>query len=141
MKEMIRIVPIVLYFLVGIICLIMAKKSILSKKFLPFHEQAVGKFWEEIETSVQQLILTLMKLVGLGFLINAIMLTVFPIIELYFPCVFFRYSIPSIAIIFCIGLSYFNYLLYKRTKAETPWKKSIVATAILIIGVIVSLIN
>jgi hypothetical protein len=141
MKEMIRLVPILLYFFVGIICLVMAKKSILSNKFLPFHEQAVGKPWEEIGTSVQQLILTLMKLVGLGFLINAILLMVFPIVELFIPCVFFKYSIPSIAIIFCIGLLYFNYLLYKRTKAETPWKKSIFAIVILVIGLIVSFMN
>jgi hypothetical protein len=141
MKEMIRLFPILLYFLVGIICLVMAKKCILSKKFLSFHEQAAGKPWEEIETSVQQLILTLMKLTGLGFLINGILLIVFPIVDLYVPCVFVRYLIPSIAIIFCIGLSYFNYVLYKRTKAETPWKKSILAIVILTIGVIVSLIN
>jgi hypothetical protein len=40
MNKLIKILPILLYLIVGVISMVMAFKNIFSNKFLPFHEKA-----------------------------------------------------------------------------------------------------
>jgi hypothetical protein len=141
MKEMFRIMPIVLYFIVGIICLVMSFKSFSSDKFLSFHEKAAGKTWNEIEDPLKFVILSLLRLGGLGFLIVSVLLMVCSIANYFIPNVFYKYSIPIIALIYSIGLFINNYLLYKNTKANTPWKGSLYASFVIIIGIIISIFS
>ena len=141
MNEILKILPIVLYFIVGLISLFMAFKSIFSNKYLPFHEQAAAKPWNEIDNRLKLVILSLLRLGGLGFLIIAILLLVFPVVTYFFPNKFIQLSIPVIALIYCTGLFVNNYWLYKNTKANTPWKGSLYAIGILMAGIIISIFN
>ena len=140
MKEILKIIPILLYAIVGIISMVMAVKNLFSNKFLPFHEKAANKRWDEIDNSLKLVILTLLRLIGLGFLIISILLLVFPIVNYYNPNRFYKYLIPGLALIYCTGLFVINYLLYKKTKADTPWQKSLYAMLLIVIGIIISAI-
>ncbi len=122
MEEIVKIIPILLYFIIGVISMVMAVKNLFSTEFLPFHEKASGKPWDEIDNSLKLVILTLLRLAGLGFLIIAVLLLVFPIINYFIPNNFYKYSIPIVALLFCTGLFVINYVLYKKTIAVTPWK-------------------
>ena len=141
MKEILRAVPIALYLLVGIISLVMAFKSLFSTKYLPFHEKAAGKQWSEIEEPLKFVILSFLRLGGLGFLIISILLIGYPILNYFIPSIFYKYFIPAIALIFCTGLFLNNYSLYKNTKANTPWKGSLYAMFIILTGIIISTLN
>jgi hypothetical protein len=141
MKEIIKILPLVLYLFVGIISMVMAIKNLFSTKFLPFHEKAANIRWDEIDNPLKLLILTFLRLAGLGFLIIAILLLTFTVINYFIPNEFYKYSIPVVALIYCTGLFIINYSLYKKTKANTPWKGSIYAMIALIAGIIISIMN
>jgi hypothetical protein len=141
MKEVFKIIPICLYAIVGIISMIMAGKNLSSNKFLPFHEKAANKQWDEIDNPLKLVILTFMRLIGLGFLIVSVLLLVFPLINYFKPDKFYKYSIPAVALIYCTGLFVVNYLLYKKTEADTPWKGSLYAMIAIIIGIIISILN
>jgi hypothetical protein len=141
MNEILKITPILLYMIVGVISMVMAVKNLLSNKLLPFHEKAAKKPWDEIDNPLKQVILTLLRLAGLGFLIIAILLLAFPVINYFIPNEFYKYSIPIVALIFCTGLFVFNYLLYRNTKADTPWKGSLYAMIALIAGIIISILS
>jgi hypothetical protein len=130
----------VIYIVVGIISMIMAYKSLFSGKFLPFHEKASNKLWEEIESPLQIVILTFMRLTGLGFLIVSILLLAFPVINYYCPNKIYEYFIPGLALVFCSGLFLINYSLYRKTKANTPWKGSLSAMIALFSGIIISIL-
>ena len=132
MDRIIDIIPILLYMIIGVISMVMAFKNLFSARFLPFHEKAANKQWDEIDTSLKLVILSLLRLSGLGFLIISILLLVFPIINYFNPIIFYIYSIPVIALIYSTGLFGINYLLYRKTNAETPWKGSLYAAMILI---------
>jgi hypothetical protein len=138
MKEIFSIISVALYFIVGAICLVMAYKSIFSKKYLPFHEEAAEKSWDNIEKPLQNVILTILRISGLGFLVVGLLLVIFPWVYYFRPDTFIKYSIPIIALIYCLGLFIFNYYLYKKTRANTPWIGSLVAIFIILIGVIAS---
>jgi hypothetical protein len=140
MIEVLKLIPAVLYIIVGIISMIMAYKSLFSDKFLPFHEKASNKIWDEIESPLQIVILTFMRLTGLGFLIVSILLLIFPIINYYCPNRIYEYFIPGLALVFCSGLFLINYSLYRKTKANTPWKGSLYAMIALISGIIISIL-
>lgn len=139
MNEFLKILPLALYFLVGLISLVMAFKSIFSNKYLPFHEQAAGKSWNQIDNRLKLVIMFLLRLGGLGFLIIALLLLVFPVVTFFIPNKFSQYFVPAVALIYCTGLFVNNYLLYRNTKADTPWKGSLYAVGILIAGIIISL--
>ncbi len=138
MKEIFNIIPVILYFILGVVCLIMAFKCFLSDKYLPFHEKAAGKLWDEIENPLKSVILSFLRLSGLGFLITAILLLVFPIVNFIYPNIFIKYSIPVLALIFCTGLFINNYRLFKKTGTITPWKGSLYAMGIIIVGIIMA---
>ncbi len=141
MNGILKISPILLYMIVGVISMVMAVKNLFSTKFLPFHEKAANKPWDEIDNPLKQVILTLLRLAGLGFLIISILLLVFPIMNYFIPNNFYKYSIPVIALIYCTGLFAINYSLYRKTKADTPWKGSLYAMLAIIAGIIISILN
>ena len=141
MKEILKIAPIALYMIVGVISMVMAFKSLLADKYLTFHEKAAGKTWNEIEGPLKHVILSLLKLGGLGFLIISILLIVCPVVNYFIPCIFDKYAVPSIALVYCAGLFVNNFLLYRSTKADTPWKGSLYAVFIIAAGIVISVFN
>jgi hypothetical protein len=134
MKGIFGLASLILYCLVGLICFVMAYTTLTAKKFLPFHEEAAKKKWEELESGIQETILTLIHLSGLGFLIVGLILTTITIISHFHPDIVLIVFVPSLSLIFCFGLFLFNFQLYKRTKANTPWQSSLIAIGIIIIG-------
>ncbi len=141
MKEIFKIIPVVLYLFVGVISLVMAFKSLFSTKFLPFHEKAAGTLWDEIENPLKLVILSLLRLAGMGFLILSVLLLVCPLVNHFNPNTSYKYLIPVIALIFCMGLFANNYYLHKKTKSDTPWKGSLYAMFVIIAGIIISIFN
>jgi hypothetical protein len=119
----------------------MAFKNISSTKFLPFHEKVARKTWDDIDNPLKLVILSLIRLTGLGFFVISILLLVFPIITYFITNNFYKYSIPAVALIFCTGLFVINYQLYRKTKAETPWKGSLYSMVALIAGIIISILS
>jgi hypothetical protein len=140
MIETIKIIPIFLYMIVGIISLTMAYKNILSNKLIPFQEQTAGKSLKDMEKGIQLVILTLMKVSGLEFLVIALLLILFPIVNYFVNNSFVKYAIPAISLLYCLGLFLFNYRLYLQTKIETPWKRSLYVAIIIGMGLILSLL-
>ena len=141
MKEILFIISNSIDFLVGLICLLMAYKSMFSGKFLPFHEEAYGKSWETIDLKLQSVILTIMKISGLGFLVVGLLLTIFPIVNLFKMGSFSEFEIPAVAIVYSLGLFFFNYSLYKKTNASTPWKGSILIAIVMLFSLVILLVS
>lgn len=134
MTAILSIASVVLFFVVGVICLSMAYSTMFAKQYLPFHEQGAGMKWEEHSPNLQATILTLVNLSGLGFLIVGLMLLVLPILNSFDHSLVLTVSIPILALVFCAGLLFFNYNLHKKTKADTPWKGTIAAILIIIVA-------
>ena len=136
-----EILTIVIYGFVGVISLIMATKSLFAKKYLAFHEKAAAIEWTQLDIRLQYVILALIKITGLGFLVIAILMLIFPTVNYFVQDEFVRYSIPVLAFIFCSGLFIINYFLYKQSKSKTPWKGSLFAMIAIIAGVILSVLK
>jgi hypothetical protein len=142
MRILLKIIPIALYVITGLISLIMAVKSLTAEKFLPFHEKAAQKSWEKIENPLKGVILSLIRLGGLGFLTVSLLLIFCPLADYFIPdsysYSFYKFSIPVIALIFCTGLFIINFLLARKTKVATPWIGSLISMIILVAGIVIS---
>jgi len=141
MLTIIQYVPSVLYLLVTLICLVMARKGIFAKRFIPFHEKAAGKSWEELEARIKSVILSLTRTTGLGFLAVGLLMAAAAIASLGNPGVFLRFGAPLIALLYCTGLFWATYRLYRAAGTETPWRKSLVAMGLLVAGLVVSILE
>jgi hypothetical protein len=135
-----NLISTLIYIFVGIICLLMAYKSIFSKRYLPFHEEAAGRSWETIEKPLQNVIITILRISGSGFFIVFLILTVFPAINYFHSDPVLKFSSPIISFIFCSGLFLFNFILFRQTKAKTPWKGSLVAMLLIFTAFILSIV-
>jgi hypothetical protein len=138
LNETLIIISIVLNVIVGAVCLFMALKQILAKEYLPFHAEAAAKPWKELDSKLQEVILTMMRISGLGFLITALLLLVFPVFNYWERNLFIQYSAPILASIFCLGLFILNFKMYKKTHAKTPWQASIIALCVLLVSIALS---
>jgi hypothetical protein len=141
MNSLREIVPILLYVAVGIVSLAMARKNILSRRFLQFHEKASGRSWDSVEPGLQYVIIALTRASGLGFLVIGLLLVGIPVIHSFFPNPFLGYGVPLISLLYCVGLARINYELMIKTNASTPWKQSLYAGALILIGTIVSFVQ
>ena len=139
MKHLVALFPVALYFVVGLISLVMAQKSLLSKKLLPFHEAAAGKSWDAIDKPLQGVIIALLRVGGLGFLVVGLLLLIFPIVNIQNHGRFTMFAVPVIALLYCCGLFWANYRLYKQTGASTPWKGALAAAAIVCAAIVISI--
>jgi hypothetical protein len=140
MNHIPALLSLVIYLILGIICLAMALKTISTKKFLPFHEKAAAKDWQTIDLPLQQVIITLLRITGISFFTVFLFLFIFPIMNYLKPVPELKFLIPIIPFIFCLGLFVFNYSLYKKTNVKTPWRGALISMVIIVLGFYLSLL-
>ncbi len=133
-----KIIPVCLYMIVGVVALTMAYKNMFSNRFIAFQEKAAGKSWDEIEKGIQSVLIALMRVSGLGFLVVALLLMVFPLAAYPGNNAFVQYAVPIVSLLYCLGLALFNYQLHVQTKVNTPWMRSLYAAGIVGAGLILS---
>jgi|WetSurMetagenome_2_1015567.scaffolds.fasta_scaffold15507_3 hypothetical protein len=123
-----------IYLAVGSVSAVMAGKTLLAKKVLPFHEEAAGRPWVELEPGVQSVILALMRVSGLGFLVTALLLLLLPVSTYVNDSRDVTLVLPAVALVFCLGLFFVNLQLRAKTGAQTPWKGALYAAVLLVVG-------
>jgi hypothetical protein len=137
-NTILQAVPVCLYMFVGIVSLAMARKSLFSHKYLPFHEAASGKPWEAVDVGLQFVLIALLRVSGLGFLLIGFLLVTIPVVNCFYQNPFMKYAIPTAALVYCVGLFLINYQLHTRTNAQTPWQRSLYAAVVVLVGIVIS---
>ncbi len=130
-----------LFVLVGAVSLTMAVKNLRAKEFLPFHAGISGTQWEELDPGTQAVVTALMRVSGLGFLTVGILLVICPVLLLQFPGSVPVLLIPALGVVYCSGLAWYNYRLFKAAGRATPWKRSLAAAGMLLAGILLALLR
>jgi len=141
MTSLLPLIPICLYMVVGIVSAVMAFKSLTWRTFLPFHERAAGLPWDSLGAGGQAVVLALMRVSGLGFLVVALLLVVFPVVTYGDQGLFMRFAVPSVALLYCVGLLVINFRLSAKTGVTTPWKGALYAALLLLVGMTMAAIQ
>lgn len=138
--ELKDIISSIIYLIVGLISLKMAWKNMSSKRLISFNEKISNTPWDEVDENLRRVILSMMKIIGVGFLIVGMMLFMEPIVLYFTSSLYMRSILPILSITFSFGLLFINYNLQQKTDRNTPWKLSLVSVIMLITGLILSII-
>jgi hypothetical protein len=141
MNDVLRVAPVVAYFALGLVCAVMAFKTLTAAKYLPFQERAAGRRWDELDAPMRRLLLSYLRLSGLGFLVMAILLMIFPAAGLFTHNRFYDFAVPALGLVFCGGLFLINYALHAATQADTPWRGSLYAMTVIVAAMTMSAFN
>ena len=130
-----------LYACVAIISVFMASKALGARKLLPFQQVAAGKPWDEIDAGLQAVVMSLLRLSGLGFLVVGAQLGLVAITGIVHRAPFVTVALPVLSLAFCAGLCLVNLRLHRQTGVKTPWKGSLYAAIAVAAGLVLSVID
>ena len=123
------------FIIVMLIGLLFAGMYLFRKKFMPYHADAVGKPWSDLDREVRILIIALMRVVGGGWLASSVAMGIF----LYF---IFLKGMELSALTICLtGLAVAvptliaTLIVRSRTDARPPVGAAILAIVFLLAGI------
>jgi hypothetical protein len=121
---------------VALVALVMARKCVSAGRWLPFHERGAKASWDSLAAPVQQVVLTLLRLTGFGFLVVGLLLLAGAVAVRLAADDFARLTPPGVAVVYCAGLSWANLRLHRATGAPTPWRGALAAAFLLVAAIV-----
>jgi hypothetical protein len=134
------IVALVCYGLASLLSMVFGSIYLLRSQFLPYHQEALGKSWQELGQNLQALLLGLMRAAGGGLLGGGISIAILLLIPFRGGETWSLYAIPAIGLTTALPALYATTHIRARTQANTPVAASAIGVLLLGIGFILSLI-
>ena len=128
------------YSFVALVLILFGLIYLLKNQFMPYHSEALGLSWSELEPQKQILILALMRAAGGGFLATGLAMLILLIIPWRAGYTWSIYAIPAISLCNCLGTLYATLLVKTRTPGTPPVRLSLLALVLTMIGFIFSVI-
>jgi hypothetical protein len=130
----------VCYLIVALFSLIFGVIYLTRSQFMPYHEIALSKNWEELEETLQTLLLALMRIAGGGLLATGLIICLLIysyfitqekilLIILPFPCLITSFASIKATLI-----------VTKKTPAKPPLKLSVFCLILIFIAIFNSII-
>ena len=127
------------YAIVAIVLLGFGLVYLARNRFLPYHGQAIGLSWSQLDPNLQVLILALMRVAGTGFVVAGLAMLVLLLIPWRAGETWSMYAIPAISFCACLGSVYATFLVKTKTPGTPPLRLSILGLVVTIMGLIFSI--
>ncbi len=126
------------YLIVALGAVLMGFTYLVRSKFMPYHQEALGQNWDQLDRRLQTLLIALMRGgggVGVGSSISVIIMLFIPFRagELWA-----HYAIPAVCLVTGLPLLYATLLVRTRTHASTPVAFVAAGIVLTIVGFILS---
>ena len=108
--------------------------------FMPYHQEALGKPWQQLDQNLRVLLIGLMRSVGGGLLATGVSVALLILIPFRAGESWAIYSIPAILLLSAIPALYANTLIRSQTHAHTPFFGTSIVIGLSVIGFILSII-
>jgi hypothetical protein len=126
------------YTLAALAALLFGSIYLLRSSYMPYHADAVGLSWMELDPNMQTLLLALMRVAGGGFLATGAAIVVL----LLFPCrrdeIWGYWAVPLVGLSASLPTLYATHLVNSRTPANPPWEVALATVLLLLIGAALS---
>jgi hypothetical protein len=109
-------------------------------RFMPYHQQALGLTWEELDHRLQALLLGLMRVAGGGMLAGGLSVAILLLVPFRAGEIWATYAILLIGLAGGLPALYATTLIRSRTQAHTPIAASAIGVGLLVLGTILSLV-
>lgn len=121
--------------LAGIGSLFASIRFFKAKEFLPYHATLVGQPWSEISPRLQQLLLSMLRVMGGGFVTYGA-----SVLWLTLPIsrneAWASWSVLCITVTFCLPVLY---VTFKNRHAKTPFVPTLILTSLALAGALAQL--
>lgn len=125
-KMKLKTISTVLYLVISVIALAMSMVFLGAGEFFPYHAEASGLKWSEITPGLQLVLMSLIRLAGLGWLVFALGLG---FLTTYCYHIrdgrVVRFVIPGLILIYFGGVFGITFYVYLQTRAATPWTSTV----------------
>lgn len=128
------------YGCVALVSILFGLIYLTKNQFMPYHAEALGLSWSELEEKMQVLLLALMRAAGGGFLATGLAISILLMIPFRAGATWSIYTIPAISLCTSIGTLYATLLVKTKTPGTPPLGLSFLALALTMIGFIFSII-
>ena len=112
---------------------------LLRRQFMPYHGVALKREWDAMPTAFQILVLALMRAVAAGALATALLSTVILLIPFRAGEVWAFWTLPASTLVLAGGALYAMRLVATNTPARPPYAPIMIAAALVMIGLVLSL--
>jgi hypothetical protein len=112
---------------------------LVRSQFMPYHQEALDKPWQQLDARLQALLLGLMRTAGGGLLAGGISATILLLIPFRAGESWSLLAIPAIGLVTVLPTLYATVLIRSRTQAHTPVAASAIGVGLIVIGFIFSL--
>jgi hypothetical protein len=129
----------VCYALAALLSLVFGALYLVRSQFMPYHQEAVGMPWQQLDPRFQALLLGLLRVAGGGFLTAGISVGILLILPYRGAEAWSRYAIPVIGLASGVPALYATILIRARAGARTPVAASAAAIGLIVTGFILSL--
>jgi hypothetical protein len=127
------------YFLSAAAAFIFGIMYLTRFDFMPYHREALGKDWGELDNRLQTLIVALMRAVGGGLLGASLAMMIMLFIPFRSGELWAFYTIPAIGLITYLPSLYATMIVRLRTGASSPVIMIATGSALLVVGFAISL--
>jgi hypothetical protein len=127
------------YGLVALLAVAFGLVYLTRSEFMPYHGDAVGMPWAELDPRLQTLLLALLRLAGGGFLAAGIALGILLLIPFRRGDPWVRWALPLVGLASALPTLLAVLLVQNRTPARPPIVFALLAVALIVIGAALSL--
>lgn len=127
------------YGFVAFILIIFGSIYLMKNQFMPYHSEAVGFSWSDLEPNFKVLIIALMRAAGGGFLATGLAILVLLIIPWRAGNIWSIYAIPAIGLCTLSGTLYATLLVKMKTPGTPPVILNFIGLGLTIISFVFSL--
>jgi hypothetical protein len=128
------------YALVSLVSMIFGATYLLRSRVMPYHEEALGRSWQELDRRSQALLLGFMRAAGGGQLAGGLSLAILLLIPFRAGETWALYAVPAVGLAIVLPSLYATILVRVRTQARTPVWVGAAGIGLLVAGFVLSLI-
>ncbi len=134
------IISVACFMLVMLISLAFASMYLFRKKFMPYHADAVGKKWEELDPEIRILILALMRVISGGWLASSVATGIFLYLYIRIGEAWTPIAIAITGLSVIIPTLIATLMVKSRTNANPPVGAAVLVIVLLIAGGLIGIL-
>jgi hypothetical protein len=128
------------YALFSLCAIAMGIAYLSRSRFMPYHEEALGRPWQELDPRLQALLLALMRAAGGGLVVGGVGTAILLLIPFRAGDGWSLWAIPLIGLLTVLPTLRATILVRSRTGAHAPVWASLAGIGLIALGLILSLL-
>ncbi len=129
------------YVLVAMLGFTFAFVYLTRPEFMPYHADAVGMEWNEVDANMKVLIIALMRVSGGGWLATSLSISFLLIAGRKFKKPWLKLALVSVGFAALIPSLWATLYVKSNSPADPPWLAAVVAIVFLLVAMVLDIID